>query len=46
MSQKPLFDGVAPKPLPPVPDPEAPACPLCGAALDSAMRCRRCDPVR
>jgi hypothetical protein len=45
MTQRPLFDGVVPKPLPPLPDPEPPSCPMCGSLLDGS-RCRTCDPEK
>lgn len=42
--QPPLFDGVEPKKLPPLPDPpEVPSCPMCGAVLDAEARCGRCS---
>lgn len=47
MSQRPLFDGVEPKPLPPLEDDEpAPGCPMCGMLLDGKSRCAKCDPER
>lgn len=42
--QRPLFDGVNPKPLPPLPDPPAvpTVCPMCRAPFDNDEQCD-CD---
>lgn len=43
MKQPPLFDGVDPKPLPPLEDEPVPTCPMCEGPL-TGSRCRKCDP--
>jgi hypothetical protein len=44
VSQRPLFEDVAPKPLPPLPiQDERAACAECGAARDDDGCCD-CDP--
>ena len=40
MTQRPLFDDVAPKKLPPLAEPER--CPHCGGGLYPDGRCQEC----
>jgi hypothetical protein len=45
MTQRPLFDDVVPKSLPPTPDPAGMTCPTCGRVLMRSLEgtwCERC----